>query len=456
MKDKAVCFLNKYFSGNTLNYRQIIDICVPVFADTAFLVLMSMLNTAMISSSGVAVVSAVSMVDSLNMFIISVFVALATGGTVMVAQYKGSGNPRMVSATASQAVSVVTMSGVVISALVLVFHDPVLQLLFGQAEADVLENARLFLIGNGVTFPLFAMYQAIIGVLRGVAETKASLFLSILLNVSYFLLNVLFVLALNLGITGLVISLMLSRTAGTAVALGYLIKSSPSVRFKLREALKPDFSTVRKILHIGIPFASESLFFNGGKLLTQTFIVQFGTLALTVNAISSSLAMLFQAGANALGMAIVTVVGQCVGRNDIQDARKFIRSFLWSASALFVLMAAILLPLFPHMVALYAPPDEIVPEIFKLTVLISIAQPLFWPVSFVLPSALRAAGDAKFTSVTSMLTMWLFRVVLGYVLGVALGYGLFGVWLAMVTEWGIRGFFFWWRFKGNKWVHRLV
>jgi|HigsolmetaGSP11D_1036233.scaffolds.fasta_scaffold07529_2 Na+-driven multidrug efflux pump len=121
IRNKAVDLLNKHFSGNTLNYRQIIDIYVPILADTAFIVLMSMLNTAMVSSSGVAAVSAVSMVDSLNMFIVSLFVALATGGTVLVAQYKGSGNPRMVSSTASQAVSVETLIGGVISALLLIF-----------------------------------------------------------------------------------------------------------------------------------------------------------------------------------------------------------------------------------------------------------------------------------------------------------------------------------------------
>lgn len=456
IRSKVVDLLNRHFSGNTFHYRQLIDIYVPILADTAFIVLMSILNTAMISSSGVAAVSAVSMVDSFNMFIVSLFVALATGGTVLVAQYKGSGNPRMASSTASQVVSVATLFGAVISALLLVFHGPLLQWLFGQAEADVLENARIFLVGNCVTFPLFAMYQAIIGVLRGVAETKASLILSIILNVAYFICNVFFVLLLDMGVIGLVISLLVSRTLGTAIAFGYLLKYSPSLQLRIRDSLKLNFAMVGKILHIGIPFASESLFFNGGKLLIQTFIVQFGTLALTANAIGNSLAMLFQTGPNALSIAIVTVVGQCVGRNDIPDARKFIKSFLWLSSALFVLMAAIILPLFPYLVALYSPPDEIVSEIFALVVLISVAQPLLWPISFVLPAALRAAGDARFTSLTAMLTMWLCRVVLGYILGVELDYGLIGTWLAMVIEWGIRGLLFLWRFKGEKWVHRLV
>jgi len=73
-----------------------------------------------------------------------------------------------------------------------------------------------------------------------------------------------------------------------------------------------------------------------------------------------------------------------------------------------------------------------------------------------MPSALRAAGDSNFTSITAMLTMWLFRVILGYVLGIPLGLGIMGVWIAMVIEWGIRGSVFLWRFRGEKWYSRKL
>lgn len=210
-------------------------------------------------------------------------------------------------------------------------------------------------------------------------------------------------------------------------------------------------------MFIGLPFAAEQLFFNGGKLLTQTFIVQLGTLSITVNAISNSLSLLFQVGGSTLSVAIVTVVGQCIGRREIDDARKFIRSFLWLSCAFFVVITAVLLAIFPSLVGLYNPPSEIVPDIFQLIIIISVAQPLFWSLSFILPSAMRAAGDSTFISIVSLLTMWLFRVILGYILGITLQFGLVGVWIAMVAEWGIRGAVFYMRFRGDKWYrHKLV
>ncbi|MNZ59502.1 MATE family multidrug exporter [compost metagenome] len=178
---------------------------------------------------------------------------------------------------------------------------------------------------------------------------------------------------------------------------------------------------------------------------------------MTANAISGSIALVYQIGPQALSISIVTVVGQCIGRRDIEDARKFIKSFIGLATVFFIAAAAILLPLFPLLMKLFSPPAEIIPTIFELTLLNAIAQPFLWSLSFVMPAALRAAGDSKFTSISSLLSMWLFRVILGYILGITFQLGIMGVWVAMIAEWGIRGMVFSRRFKGEKWyAHKLI
>lgn len=210
-------------------------------------------------------------------------------------------------------------------------------------------------------------------------------------------------------------------------------------------------------MFIGMPFAAEQMFFNGGKILTQVFIVSLGTYALATNAIASSFAGIMQIPGNALSLTIITVVGQCMGSNNVKDARKFIKSFLVASSLSFVVMGLLVMPFFHPLVSMFHPPAEIVRDIFIIVLINTIVQIPLWSVSFITPSALRAAGDSKFTSMVSMLSMWLFRVVLGYILGIVLDFGLLGVWLAMNCEWGIRGFIFLRRFMGKKWVqHRVI
>lgn len=450
-------FLEKHLSGETMDYRQVIALFLPILIDQAFIVGLNLVNTAMISSSGVAAVSAVNMVDSINMFLINVFVAIATGGTVVVAQYKGSGNQLMVSKSAAGSVTAVSLTALVIGMFLVVFHTPILSLLFGGADAEVLHSARTYLIGSGVSYMGIAIVQAVCGALRGIGKSRASLALSLITNLLYVLLNILFINVLDMGVFGMTLSVNIARYAGAICALYYIFKLDAALHLGIRDLFTLPLSMLRKIMFIGVPFAAEQMFFNGGKLLTQVFIVSLGTYAIATNAIAGSLAAVLQIPAGALSLTIVTVVGQCIGRGNVADARKFIRSFLVLGSITLFLIGILIMPFFYPLVGIFDPPTEIVHDIFIILLINTIVQMFLWPISFIAPSALRAAGDSKFTSITSMLTMWLFRVVLGYLLGITFNFGILGVWLAMNCEWGVRGAIFMWRYRGTKWYqHKLI
>ncbi|MEK5639577.1 MATE family efflux transporter [Paenibacillus rhizosphaerae] len=449
--------LDKHLTGESIDYRQIISLFIPILIDQAFIISLNMVNAAMISSAGVAAISAVNMVDSLNIFLVSVFIAMSTGGTVVVAQYKGSGNDLMVSKAASSTVSACAILALALSLILVLFHQPLLSVLFGAASPEVMDNAKVYLLGGGVSFVGIAITEAVCGALRGIGKSRASLMLSLFMNLTYVALNLVFINLLHMGALGMTIAINIARYLAAACALYFLVKRDTDLHFQLRSIVQVNLKMLRKIFSIGIPFAAEQMFFNGGKMLTQIFIVGLGTYAIATNAISGSLAGVSQIPANALSLTLVTVVGQCIGRRNVEDARKFTKTFLWLASFSFVLTGVIMMALFHPLVSLFHPPKEIVGDIFTVLLINLIAQVPLWAISFIMPSALRAAGDSKFTSLVSMLSMWLFRVILGYVLGIVLHWGIVGVWLAMNCEWGVRGTVFLLRFMGKKWYqHRLI
>ncbi|TYP71823.1 putative MATE family efflux protein [Paenibacillus methanolicus] len=449
--------LNKHLSGASMDYRKVFALFLPILIDQAFIIGFNVMNTAMISSAGVAAVSAVSTVDSLNIFLINVFVAVATGGTVVVAQYKGSRNDAMVSKAASASIASVAMLALGIGVIVMALYDPLLHLLLGSASPDVMAHSKVYLIGSCASFLGIGVVQAVSGIMRGIGRSRVSLALSLIMNVLYVLLNFVFIALLDMGVLGMTIAVNIARYAAAICALWYIIRMDATLHLRLTALLRVPWSMLKKIMTIGMPFAAEQMFFNGGKMLTQVFIVSLGTHAIATNAIGGTIAMLYQIPAVALSITLVTVVGQCIGARNVEDARKFIRSFLWLGCWSFVIMTAILLPLFHPLVALFQPPAEIVDDLFWVLLINAIAQIPLWAISFILPAGLRAAGDSRFTSITSMLTMWLFRIVLGYVLGITLGMGIIGVWIAMNCEWGVRGALFYWRYRGSKWyAHKLV
>ena len=456
IRRNADVFLHRHFSGDTLDYKQILAIFVPILADQAFLTLMSFLNTAMISTSGEAAVSAVNMIDSINNFLVSVLIAVSTGGTVVVAQYKGKGDLSRISKSIGATIMTVFFLAALMTTALLLFAGPILGLLFPGAEPKVLENASVYLMGSAISYCGIAVMEAVCCALRGIGETRSSLALSVIMHGSYVLLNLVFINGAGMGIVGMSLSLNIARYLAAACAILLVLKRRNPIFSRVRELVHLDFALIKRVMQIGLPFASEQLFFNGGKILTQTFIVQMGLAAQAVNAICTPLVSLANIVPNALVLVTVTVVGQSIGRRDLAQARKVLRSFLVTVTVVGVFVGGGTLLFFDSLVSLFSPSADIVGEIFMVTAVTCVGQVLLWGLSFLPPAALRAGGDARFTSVVSMLSMWLFRVVLGYFLGVVLGYGVLGVWLAMVFEWGIRGAVFMLRFRGDKWYRHKV
>ncbi len=457
LRKRTDSFLTKILSGNSMSYKQILAIFFPVLLDQAFVTALNMLNTAMISSSGLSAVSAVSTVDSINLFLLNVIMAIATGGTVIVAQYKGRGELPMMTKSASQSVLTTGGAAIFISVLLLLFQAPLLSFLFGNAEPDVFYNAGIYSMGSFLSYPAFAIYSAIGGAMRGAGNTKGSLSISIVTNTVYILLNFLFINLLNMGVLGLSVSLNVSRILGALFALYLLLKRSPTFSIKPQELFIFDFTLAKRILTVGIPLATEQMFFHGGKILTQTFVVQLGTLSMSINALSNSINSLIQLSGGAMGTTAVTVIGQCMGNNDIKDAKKFTKSLIGVSAFLMLISSCIVLIFFSFFVGIFSAPAEIVPSIFRIILVAAIVSPIIWPTSFVLPNVLRASGDGKFTSIASMLSMWLFRVVVGYILGISFGFGIEGIWYAMYSEWGVRTAIFIMRFISGKWCkHKLI
>lgn len=452
-----VAGLKNYFSGEGLSFAFIVSLVIPVIIDQFFLVSFNFINTAMVSSSGTAAVSAVNMVGSLHFFMAQVFIAVGLGGTVLVAQYYGRKDYHQLGSVCSATVVGAVLMAVSLSSIVLIFHDQILHLLFGRAEAAVLDNAKIYLIGLLLSYPLQAFVEGTNGSLRGIGRTKSSLKLSLLINAVYIVFNIILISVLGWGIYGLVASLLISRTIGLLFAIYTLYANSSMLYLHKTDFTKLRFSLVKRVVGVSVPFAAESMFFNGGKIIVQMMIVSLGTNAIATNAIGSSWIQLSEIIPSSLGTALVPIVGQCMGQKNIADAKKLTKSFVLLGMAAFIVVDLGLLPFFGFGMGLFNPPSAIIPKIFTLYLIAMVMHFLVWSLSFVLPAALRAAGDAKFTTVVSLFSMWIFRVGMGYFVGIILDYGLVGIYVVMTIEWGIRGGIFLRRFCGKKWYqHTLI
>jgi putative MATE family efflux protein len=454
-QNPAMRFLDKHFSSDVMSVPQIIGLIIPLFIEQVLIRVIMMLNSTMVASYGPEAVSAVSMVDSLNNLIINFFVAVATGCTVVVAQYYGRKERENASLTAAQATGSAVLMAILICGILLVFEDQVIGLFFGQGDPLFQEYCATYLMACAISYPFYALIQTAIGAMRGSGNTRTSLYFSVALNALNILFNFIFLNVFRLGILGISISVIACRVLVAGFTLFYMLRSNDEL--KPIHFVKPIFSIQRSVMMVAIPNGLEQLFFHGGRMLTQIFIVGFGTMSTAANAVSFNFQSLTQIVGGTMQLAIVTIAGQCIGAGRVDLVKWYMKNICLASIAGTAVLALIGGLLLPPYVGLFDLPAEANEMALVISYVSLIAVVAFWTTSFVLPGVLRAAGDGNYTSISALLSMWLVRVVLGYVLGVRLGFGIYGVYAAMFIEWPVRSVFYMLRLRGDKWYrHRVI
>lgn len=449
--------LDRWFTTPSISWKQSMDIVVPHVAEHLFTLLFGLLNTGMISSSGVTSLSAVSLVDTLNNFLFVFYLGIATGAGVVVANYRGRNDYEKLHLASIQAVTAVASFTIFTALFILVFHQPMLTLLFGAADPEVMDKARFYLLGGSLTLPLVGVCSAVCGVLRGIGEGRTSLGYTVISTVLYVVLNILFLSVLGMGIPGLILSITLSRLCNVFILLFLLKRNHSKFVFRFREFFHIDLSILKSVVRVGFPCAVEQLFFTGGRLVTQTIVVPMGTNSIVTYNIAYSIMMINQAFASPMNSSMFTITGICMGNDRPQDARRLAKAYIGLNTSLFVVIFGMVLLFFDGLASFYNAPPEVIPLVYQCIVITGIAHPFLHPIGFTLPSVFRAAGDGFYCTLSTLLIMWIVRVFGGYVFGVWLGMGVLGVWIAMVLDWVVRCIMFPIRFHGRKWLmHKVV
>jgi putative MATE family efflux protein len=447
-------FLERQFGSSLFTHGQIFAMLLPLILDQFFINLIGLLTTAMISSSSQESVSAVSLVGPVYMMIFAVFNAISVGGTVVVAQYKGRGDREKIREASGQ-VMLATFLVSVVSCIVLVtFAGSFINLMFGAADPVVIDKARGYLIGVAISQIFLSIYMGAFAVFRGMGEAKICLRLTIIINLIHLLASMLFLNVMHLDIFGTTLSLNIARAIGGAVAVWLLMRPNSVLRVYPKHIFKFDLSILKSVFKLGIPFALEQIFFNGGSMLVQTYIVQLGTKSVAANAITNSAFSILYAAGLAVGTLATTVVGQCAGAGEKALARRYGAKMIWLGTVIVILSIVVLFPLMPVILMLYQAPKETLSIIYTLLFTVIIPMPFFWAVSNIMPNILRSAGDAAFSSVVSLVTMWVVRVGLGYLFAITLGFGVQGVWICMGIEWAVRTLIFYLRYRSDVWLSK--
>ena len=433
------------------------SILVPVILEQLLNSFMGTADTMMVSNVGSAAISAVSLVDSINVLLIQAFSALAAGGTIICAQYMGQRNYERANKAARQVLFIILSISAAVTILCLLFKDPLLHFIFGKVDADVMEASSVYFLFSAASYPFIALYDSGASIFRAQENTKGPLIISVISNVMNIVGNAILIWGFHMGVAGAAIATLVSRIFCAVVVLWQLRKDRQPIVVRDYLKIRPDRKLIGRILGLGIPSGIENSMFQLGKLAIQSTVSTLGTTAIAAQAMTNNLEMLNGTAAMGVGIGLMTSVGECIGAGREDEAVYYVKKLSCVAEMIIIGCCLLVFALTKPITILGGMEPESARMCFQMMVWITVVKPLVWVVSFIPAYGMRAAGDVRFSMITSCVSMWVFRFCLCVFLIRVMGMGPLAVWFGMFTDWTIRGIVFIWRFHSRKWLkHKVV
>lgn len=442
--------------GGRFTGQMLIALILPLVAEQFLAIMVGIADTVMVNATGENAVSAVSLVDTLNVLLIQVFSAMGGGGSVVAAQYLGRGDRREACAAGKQLLISSLAISLVIALPCIFLRSNILNALYGGVEDDIMRQAETYFLLSALSYPVLALYNGGVGLLRAMGNSRTSMYSSVIMNVINIAGNAVLIYGFKMGVAGAGIASLVSRAVSAFIILRLLLKPTWPIHIEDPLDLKPDMKMIKRITAIGVPNGLENSLFQVGKLIIARILATLPFALIAANAVTNSISGCVNIPGSAVALASLTVIGQCAGAGDDIQAKAYGKR-LTLMMLLVELPTNILLFLFPGLIAGVF---TLSPEAMSATVGLlrgyGIVCIFLWTPSFGLPSVLRAAGDVRFSMIVSMVSMLALRLGCSYLFVYVFGWSLTGIWSAMYCDWAARSAMFLLRFRSGKWLEHKV
>lgn len=428
------------------------NLIIPLFIEQFLLMFVGIADTFVVSFSSEADVSGVSLVTSFNTVLIFLFTALSAGGAVIISQYIGNKDQKAASQASSQLLLISVLISVILSVLILVFRQPLLQLLFGRIEPDVMRACETYLVITTFSLPALAIYDAGAALCRSIEKTDVTMYISVVTNIINVIGNCIGVFAFHLGAAGVAYPSLITRILSACAVTVFCFHSRLPVRYQLPYMIKWDSVLQKKIMGIALPNGVENGVHQLVKVALSSMVALFGTYQIAANGMAQSIWSLASIMGLAMAPVYTTVIGQCMGAGNIDAANYYFKKLNKITFILSVLWNAFIFAITPLIIRYSAISPEAKALVIWLVLINNIFNGLAYPFAGSLGNGLRAAGDVKFTMVVSITLTIAARLLFSALFGLMLGWGVIGIAIGMSMDLVFRGIIFIRRYQSQKWT----
>ncbi len=432
------------------------DMIVPLFLEQLLVMLIGIIDTIVISYVSEAAVSGVSLVNSFNTIFIYLFTALASGGAVVISQYIGRKDYDNSIDSSSQLLMFSTVFSIGLMIIVLILNKWLLRLLFGQVEDAVMQACITYLRISAYSYPALAIYNAGAAMYRSMGKTSTTMYISIISNIINVVGNCIGVFVLHAGVAGVAYPSLIARAFSAVVITVLCFNNKLDAHYEKKYIFNWNGPQLKRILNIAIPNGLENGIFQLVKVALSSVVALFGTYQIAANGVAQSIWSLAALVGSAMGPVYITVIGQCMGAGDVEQADYYFKKLMKWTLAISITWNALVFVSMPLIMSFYSLADETVNLVIILVAIHNIFNSVVFPFSGPLSNGLRATGDVRFTMIVSIASTVGGRLVLSLILGIYFNMGVIGIAIAMCMDWTIRGIIFYMRYRSKKWQQLSV
>lgn len=415
--------------------RALVSISIPIVLSNMLQTAYQIIDTFWVGRLNEEAVAAVSLGFPVTFLLIALGGGLPIAGTVLIAQYKGKGDVKMMNHVAAQTLLMVVITSVVLSTIGFVFSEPIMRAM--GATPEVLPDAVSFIRYTFVGFVFVFGFFAFESLMRGLGEANMPMRIVLLTVIMNAFLDPLFIFGYGpvpaLGVAGAAMATTITQATATIIGLAILMRGKAGIHLKLAD-FKPDPAFIKRAFKIGLPSSIEQSTRALGMTALTVLVAGFGTLAVAAYGIGMRLLMIVFIPAMGLSIATSALVGQNIGAGKIDRAAETNRIGSILGFAILTVMG-IALFVAAEPIARFLVPEG--GEAIPLSVVFVRIMALtfgFIGIQMIVLGTLRGAGDTKASMNLTLISQWIVQFPLALGLSQWTSLGLDGIWWSFTVS----------------------
>ena len=418
---------NKYTEGKIFN--SLFSLAVPIIFANILQTAYQLIDTFWLGRLGANAVAAVSISFPLLFLILSLGSGLTLAGTVMVSQYKGAENQKMVDFSSSQTISLIFFISTILAAISYFSAAPLMNLI--GAGPEIIEDSIAYFKVSSLGFVFLFLFFSFQSLMRGIGNVMLPVYIVLFTVFLNLILDPLFIYGYGpvpgFGVAGAAVASVVTQALSAAIGLYILFKGKSGIKINFTVML-PELRTLKRIVNLGLPASVEQSTRALGMTMMVIIVTSFGSEVVAAYGIGARILSFIIIPALGLAIATTSLVGQNIGAIKIKRAEEVAN--LSGKIALFGLTGmGILMYIFAVPITAFFIPND--PEVIKDAALfIKIMAPSFGLLALqqVLNGVFNGAGFTKASMIISILSLWIVRFPVAFILSYKTSLGYEGIW----------------------------